>query len=225
MSTAPRPHTSPSTISPPNGSRVQPAGLTGHDVGVAEQQQRRRRRVGAVEAGDDGRPIGPVRRVVHLERPRRQHATSARRRCAARRRVPAVPSLTQRLRISVDSSSAVRPADVGHVTSPRPPAGAGPCTACSRPSGSRYSALPATSTLAPAAAAPADGVGADAAVDLDVDGVGEPGGVDHPAHLGDLRLHRGDVRLAAEAGVDGHHEHEVDEVEDVGDGARRASPG
>ena len=94
-------------------------------------------------------------------------------------------------------------------------------TACSRPSGSRYSALPATRTLAPAAAAPAHRVGRDAAVDLDVDDVGQPGGVDHPADLGDLRLHRGEVALAAEPGVDGHHEHEVDEVEHVGDGARR----
>ena len=62
---------------------------------------------------------------------------------------------------------------------------------------------------------------ADAAVDLDVDDVVETGGVDHPAHLGDLRLHRRQVALAAEARVDGHHEHEVDEVEHVGDGARR----
>ena len=29
MSTAPRPHTKPSTISPPNGSRLQPSGFTG----------------------------------------------------------------------------------------------------------------------------------------------------------------------------------------------------
>ncbi len=29
MSSAPRPHTSPSTSSPPNGSRLHPAGLTG----------------------------------------------------------------------------------------------------------------------------------------------------------------------------------------------------
>ena len=29
MSTAPRPHTNPSTSSPENGSRVQPSGLTG----------------------------------------------------------------------------------------------------------------------------------------------------------------------------------------------------
>ena len=94
-------------------------------------------------------------------------------------------------------------------------------TACSRPSGSRYSALPATRTLAPAARRAGDRVGGDAAVDLDVDDVGQAGGLDHPADLGDLRLHRGDVALAAEPGVDGHHQHEVDEVEHVGHGARR----
>ena len=94
-------------------------------------------------------------------------------------------------------------------------------TACSSPSGSRNSALPATSTLAPAAAARATVSRPDAAVDLEVDGVGAPGRLDHPADLGDLRLHRRDVRLAAETGVDGHHEHEIDEVEHVGDGARR----
>src|SRR5581483_9623516 len=61
-----------------------------------------------------------------------------------------------------------------------------------------------------------DGVGIESAVDLDIDV--EAATVDHGAHLGDLRLHRGDVALAAEAGVDGHHEHEVHEVEHVGHG-------
>ncbi len=59
--------------------------------------------------------------------------------------------------------------------------------------------------------------GPDAAVDFEVDGVGEAGRVDHRSDLGDLRFHRGDVGLAAEPGVHGHHEHEVDEVEHVGD--------
>ena len=44
-----------------------------------------------------------------------------------------------------------------------------------------------------------DGVGPDAAVDLDVDPSVEAGGGDHRPHLADLRLHRGDVVLAAEA--------------------------
>ena len=70
--------------------------------------------------------------------------------------------------------------------------------------------------MAPAAAAPGDRVGADAAVDLDVDV--EAALVEHAADLGDLRLHGGDVGLAAEAGVHRHHEHHVDEVEDVVDG-------
>ena len=38
---------------------------------------------------------------------------------------------------------------------------------------------------------------------------------DEPAHLGHLGLHGVDVGLATEPRVDGHHEHEVDEVEDV----------
>ena len=86
-------------------------------------------------------------------------------------------------------------------------------TACSRPSGSRNSALPATNTLAPAADRAGHGARCDATVDLDVDVVAAR--VDHAAHLGDLRLHRGDVLLPAEAGVDGHHQHQVDEVEHV----------
>ena len=96
-------------------------------------------------------------------------------------------------------------------------------TAWARPSGSRYSAEPATSTLAPAAAAPWMVAGADAAVDLDVDVVAA---LEHEvAELGDLRLHGGDVGLAAEAGVHGHHQHHVDEVEHVLHRARPAWPG
>ena len=55
--------------------------------------------------------------------------------------------------------------------------------------------------------------------------VGAPVGDDHRAELGDLRLHRGEVALAAEPGVDGHHEYQLDEVEDVGDGGRRGVAG
>ena len=37
------------------------------------------------------------------------------------------------------------------------------------------------------------------------------------AHLGHLGLHRRQVALAAEARVDGHHQHQLDQVEHVGD--------
>ena len=94
-------------------------------------------------------------------------------------------------------------------------------TACSRPSGSRYRALPATRTLAPAAAARPTVSGPMPPSTSTSTTSASPAAVDHPADLGDLRLHRGEVPLAAEARVDGHHEHEVDEVEHVGDGARR----
>ena len=94
-------------------------------------------------------------------------------------------------------------------------------TACSRPSGSRYRALPATRTLAPAAAARPTVSGPMPPSTSTSIALGQPGGLDHPPDLGDLGLHRGEVALAAEPRVDGHHEHEVDEVEHVGDGARR----
>jgi ribulose-phosphate 3-epimerase len=61
------------------------------------------------------------------------------------------------------------------------------------------------------------------AVDLHVHGVGASCLVDHPAYLGDLWFHRGDVRLATEPGVHRHHQDEVDEVEHVGHGRRRGS--
>ena len=58
MSTAPRPHTSstPSSVvtsSPPNGSCCHRVLVGRHDVGVTEQQQRRRGRVGALDARDE----------------------------------------------------------------------------------------------------------------------------------------------------------------------------
>ena len=53
MSTAPRPHTSPSTTSPPNGSRLPAVGVRGHDVGVTHEQQRRRGRIAAFDARDE----------------------------------------------------------------------------------------------------------------------------------------------------------------------------
>ena len=87
-------------------------------------------------------------------------------------------------------------------------------TAWARPSGSRYSAEPATNTLAPAAAAPwiVDGA---IPPSTSMSTSWPPSRIEAP-HLGDLRLHRVDVVLAAEAGVDRHHEHEVDQVEHVG---------
>ena len=66
-------------------------------------------------------------------------------------------------------------------------------TACSRPSGSRYSALPATSTLAPAAAAAATVSGPIPPSTSTSTCVAEASGAEHLGDLGDLRLHRGDV--------------------------------
>src|SRR5690606_20273013 len=63
----------------------------------------------------------------------------------------------------------------------------------------------------------ADRVGTDAAVDLDVAVVA----LDEDRHLGDLLLHGGDVGLAAEARVHGHHQDEVAQVDDVADGVDR----
>jgi 23S rRNA (uracil1939-C5)-methyltransferase len=54
---------------------------------------------------------------------------------------------------------------------------------------------------------------ADAAVDLEVDL--ETGRRDHLLDLADLGFHRGDVGLTAESGIDGHHEHHVDQIEDM----------
>jgi hypothetical protein len=77
--------------------------------------------------------------------------------------------------------------------------------------------------LAPADAAPAIVEGADTAVHFQVDRVGESGCVDHRTDLGDLRFHRGDVRLPAESGIDRHHQYQIDEIEHVSDrrGRRR----
>ena len=60
MSMAPRPHTSPSMSSPPNGSWRPSLLVHRHDVGVAEQAQRGRVGVGALDAGDEA---GPTRRA------------------------------------------------------------------------------------------------------------------------------------------------------------------
>ena len=62
---------------------------------------------------------------------------------------------------------------------------------------------------------------ADSAVDFHIDRPSEAGSFDHCAYLADLRLHGGDVPLAAETGIDGHHQHQVDQVEHVGDGRCR----
>ena len=98
-------------------------------------------------------------------------------------------------------------------------------TACSRPIGVAEQRTAGDEHVGAGRGRRGDGVGADAAVDLDVDVVVAPGSREHRGDLGDLRLHRGDVLLAAEARVDGHHQHQVDQVEHVGDGDRRAWPG
>ena len=107
MSMAPRPHTSPSTSSPPNGSRVPAGRRDRHDVGVAHEAQRRRVGVAALDAGDERAPAG--RRLVALDVeagcPRgRSRSTSAERTSWPD---SGVPSLTQALRISCCSSSTV----------------------------------------------------------------------------------------------------------------------
>ena len=53
--------------SPPNGSCVQPVGVDRHDVGVAHQAQRRRRRdrVPSMRATNEARPgVGSHRSIV-----------------------------------------------------------------------------------------------------------------------------------------------------------------
>ena len=84
---------------------------------------------------------------------------------------------------------------------------------------SRNSALPATRTLAPAAAAPATVAGPmPPSTSMSTS---RPPLDDQRPQLGDLGLHDGDVGLAAEAGVDRHDQHHVDEVEHVRDGRDR----
>ena len=84
----------------------------------------------------------------------------------------------------------------------------------------RNMALPATKELAPASADPA------------VSAVMPPStsrSIGRPAirgfGLADLGPGFGNEALAAEAGVDAHHQHQIDVVDDVLDGERRASPG
>ena len=72
--------------------------------------------------------------------------------------------------------------------------------------------------MAPASRQRRGGVGGDAAVDLEPDRAV----ADHGAERAELRQHRRQEGLAAEAGVDGHHQDEVALVEDVLDrGGRR----
>ena len=98
MSTAPRPHTSPSTSSPPKGSRRQPSGLTGTTSVWPMSSRVGRRRVGALDAGHQRRPAR--RRLVGLE-VEAGALEVGRRKSTLRVSWPdsAVPSLTQALRI------------------------------------------------------------------------------------------------------------------------------
>ncbi len=67
MSSAPRPHTSPFTSSPPNGIARPVLEGHGHDVGVAHQAEGGGCRIGSLDAGDEAgaarRPVG----LVHLD--------------------------------------------------------------------------------------------------------------------------------------------------------------
>jgi hypothetical protein len=58
--------------------------------------------------------------------------------------------------------------------------------------------------------------GGDTTVDLELDV--EAALVDEGPRLGDLGLHGGDVGLAAEPGVDRHHQDQVHQIDDVADG-------
>ena len=105
---APRPHTSPSISSPPNGSWVQPSGLTGttsvwpirHSVGAVGS-------LPSMRATIDVRPGRLSKRSTSRPAPSRYVC----RRSALRPSSPesGVPSLTQALRISSWSSSVVGP--------------------------------------------------------------------------------------------------------------------
>ena len=118
----------------------------------------------------------------------------------------------------VDPTDGVSSPHAGRAASARRRSSA---TAWPSPSGSRYSAVPATSTLAPAAAAPPTVSGAMPPSTSMSTASARPRSAEHPGDLGHLRLHRRQVRLAPEARVDGHHQHQLDQVEDVGDGRRR----
>ena len=108
MSTAPLPHTSPSTSSPPNGSRDQPLSLTG-----TTSVWPIRHRLGAVgslpsmRATSEARPgVGSKSCESSPVEPRNDRSRSALR---LSNPDSAVPSLTQRLRIICCSSSTVSP--------------------------------------------------------------------------------------------------------------------
>ena len=76
--------------------------------------------------------------------------------------------------------------------------------------------------IGPGGHRPGRGLGIDAAVDLEIDG--PAGAVDAPAELGDLVELGGDEALAAEAGIDAHHQHQIDVIPEMvqhGDRRRR----
>ena len=62
MSSAPRPQTSSSRTSPENGGTDQSAGVGEHDVGVAEEEQRRAV-AAAADARDEVRALGDASRT------------------------------------------------------------------------------------------------------------------------------------------------------------------
>ena len=125
MSTAPRPQTQSSAISPANGSWVQSRGLGGHDVEVAVDEQRRAAGVLALPPHDEaGPPVGRLEDRRAPDRPRR----------ASRRRTrppPAPPARCRRRSWTSRSGSGrgrgrrPRPAALGTVrgSGTVPPAG------------------------------------------------------------------------------------------------------
>ena len=94
MSTAPRPHTKPSTISPPNGSRLQPSGFTGTTSVWPIRRSDRRVGVGALDAGDEARAARLRLEALEVEPAARRGTPRAGRRCAPRSPDSTVPSLT-----------------------------------------------------------------------------------------------------------------------------------
>ena len=104
MSTAPRPHTSPSMSSPPNGSWRQPSGLTGTTSVWPISSSVGRGRVGALDAGHEAGATGRRLVALEVEAGALEVGLEQIRAADLAGRSP-VPSFTQALRMSCWSSS------------------------------------------------------------------------------------------------------------------------
>jgi hypothetical protein len=84
--------------------------------------------------------------------------------------------------------------------------------------------VPATSAVGPGGDRARRGLDIDAAIDLQVDRLA--GGVDHRADRLDLAQLALDEALPAETGIDAHHQHQIDLLEQIIEHAfDRGSPG